>query len=216
MFIARPRLTILAFLAICFCLSGLAFADPNSVNMTFIGPAGNNAGGVYTYPYNFSINGSTTSTPLICDAYDNEVTPGESWQATVNPLLSGSGMFGNNLADYEAAAIIYAGILNGTISANAGNFAIWGLFSTNAQNNPFFQSSGAASIEQWALSQIGFYSSSWYANFVLYTPLAGTQSSGGIPQEYMGMIPAPEPGTMLLLGTGLAALGTALRKKLCS
>lgn len=210
MLLSRTRLVLLAVLALA--LSGAAFADP--VNMNFLGPGGNSGGGVYTYPYNFSINGGAT-TQLICDTYDNEITSGETWQANVNPLLSGSGLFGGNTTAYEQAAIIFSGILNGSINAVTGNFAIWGLFSTNAQNNPFFTSSGAAGLESWALAEISLMPSGFFNNFVLYTPIAGTQSWGGTPQEFIGYVPAPvpEPGTMALLGTGLFAIGGFLRKK---
>jgi len=114
--------------------------------MKLTGVGGNNAGGVYTYPYYFSINGKAP-VALICDTFDNQVIVGETWKANVVSLLSGQGLFGNQLLDYKAAGLIFKSILNGTLSINAGNYAIWGLFSTNAQNNPYFQTSGAGAIE---------------------------------------------------------------------
>jgi hypothetical protein len=211
MLLARTRLVFLAVLVVA--LSGAALANP--VNMNFLGPGGNNGGGVYTYPYNFSINGGS-STPLICDAYDNEIISGETWQANVNPLLSGAGLFGASTTAYEEAAIIFNAIVTNKVDASAGNFAIWGLFSSNPQSNPFFTTSNAAGIEAWALAQIALLPPGFFNNFALYTPISGTQSWGGTPQEFIGYnvpAPVPEPGTMALLGTGLFAIGGLLRKK---
>ncbi|HVI06837.1 MAG TPA: PEP-CTERM sorting domain-containing protein [Candidatus Binatia bacterium] len=196
--------------ALCFCTST---ALANTVKMKLVSVGGNNAGGVYTYPYNFSINGGT-AVPLICDTFDNQVIVGETWQANVVSLLSGQGLFGNQLLDYKAAALMFKGILNGTLSVNVGNFAIWGLFSTNAQNNPFFQSSGAAGIESQYLTLAASAPNSAFAGFFLYTPIPGTQSWGGTAQEYIGYNPVPEPGTLTLFGTGLLSLAGMVRRKL--
>jgi hypothetical protein len=185
----------------------------NSVKMQLTGVGGNNAGGVYTYPYYFSINGKAP-VPLICDSYDNQVVIGETWQANVTSLLSGKGLFGNQLLDYKAAGLIFKGILNGTISSNAGNFAIWGLFSTNAQNSSYFQSSGAAGIESTYLALAQTDPNSAYNGLVLYTPITGTQSWGGTPQEYIGYNPVPEPGTITLFGSGLLSLAGMMKRKL--
>jgi hypothetical protein len=205
---AIPLLLVVAALSL-----GATSALASSVTMQLTSVGGNNAGGVYTYPYYFSINGKAP-VALICDSYDNEVTIGESWKANVTSLLSGAGLFGNQLIDYKAAGLIFKSILSGTLSANVGNFAIWGLFSTNAKNSAYFQSSGAAGVEATYLALAATAPNSAYNGLVLYTPIAGTQSWGGMPQEYIGYSPVPEPGTITLFGTGLLSLAGLVRRKL--
>jgi hypothetical protein len=190
----------------------MALAD-STVTMKLTSVGGNNAGGVYTYPYYFSISGGKP-VALICDSYDNEVVVGETWKANVTSLLSGAGLFGSQLVDYKAAGLIFKSILRGSLNANAGNFAIWGLFSQNAKNNAFFQSSGAAGIESQYIALAATASNSAYAGLVLYTPIAGTQSWGGTAQEYIGYSPVPEPTTLTLFGTGLVSLAGMARRKL--
>jgi len=197
--LSRLITVLLVFLA-SLLLSSAALAD--SVNLRLIGPGGNNGGGVYTYPYNFSINGGP-STPLICDTFDNEVISGESWTANVNGLLSGNGLFGNDPLAYKAAGLIFEGILAHTVNPTVGNWAIWGLFSSNAASNPYFFGSGAALLDAQYLLTAAFTSNSGFDGLVLYTPVSGTQSWGGTPQEYIGFVPAPEPGELSLIFTTL-------------
>jgi hypothetical protein len=190
-----------------------AFAD--SVSMHFIGPGGNNAGGVYTYPYNFSINGAPTVS-LICDTYSNTIVSGETWTANVSSLLSGNGLFGSALIDYKAAALIFQSVLNGTLNANVANWAIWGLFDSSATKNSYFKNSGAANVELQYLALAANAPNGAFNGFVIYTPIPGTQSWGGTPQEFIGYNPravVPEPASLTLLGTGLLGLAQTLRKK---
>ncbi len=207
------RLATLTLFALALMFTFTSSASANSVTMKLVSVGGNNAGGVYTYPYNFSVNGSAP-VALICDSYDNHVEIGETWQANVTGLLSGKGLFGAQLLDYKAAGLIFKSILNGTLGANVGNFAIWGLFSSSVQGNSFFQSSGAGSIEQQYLALAANAPNSAFAGLYLYTPIGGTQSGGGMPQEYIGYSPVPEPTTLTLFGTGMLSLATAVRKKL--
>jgi hypothetical protein len=202
-------LTILAAFSLC---SGTARAD-STVTLQFINTGSNYAGGATTYPYNFSVNGSAP-VALICDSYDNEVTIGESWKANVTSLVNGSGLFGNQLMDYKAAGLIFRSILSGALNANVGNFAIWGLFSTNAQANSFFGTSGAGAIETEYLALAANAPNSAFQGLVLYTPIPGTQNWGGTAQEYIGYSPVPEPTTLTLFGTGLISLGGMVRRKL--
>jgi PEP-CTERM motif len=208
----RVTAFVVLALAILSAFTGSALAN-STVDMTLVSVGGNNAGGVYTYPYNFSINGKAP-VALICDTYDNRVSVGESWQANVVGLLSGKGLFGNQLLDYKAAGLIFKSILNGSLGANVGNFAIWGLFSTNAQNNSYFQTSGAGAIEQQYLALAATAPNSAFSGLVLYTPISGTQSANGLPQEYIGYSPVPEPASLTMFGTGMLSLAGLIRNRL--
>jgi PEP-CTERM motif len=203
-------ISLLVLAAVCLCPASAA--AHSIVRMKLVGVGGNNADGVYTYPYYFSINGKAPVS-LICDTYDNQVTMGEIWKAHESSLVSGKGLFGSQLMDYKAAGLIFKSILNGTVSVNAGNFAIWGLFSTNAKNSAFFQGNGTAALDASFLALAAKAPNSAFQGLVLYTPIAGTQSWGGTPQEYIGYSAVPEPATLTLFGTGLLSLAGMLRRK---
>jgi len=211
------RLTVLLSTLIL-AFAGSALAD--TVNMTFNQPGGNNSGGVYTYPYEFTVSPGG-SYLLICDAFDNEVVPGETWTATVNSLTGGNGLFAsqaNSLNKYREAGLIFEGIVNGSINANDGNWAIWGLFSADAKTNAYYLGSQAGAIALWAQQAVlgPLFSDSILSNLVLFTPNAGTQSWGGLPQEYIGLISVPEPAEtalMLLMVIG-GVMGFVFRQRL--
>jgi hypothetical protein len=165
--------------------------------------------------YYFSINGSSNFTTLMCDSYDNNIYRGETWNATVTPFLQGisGSMFGPSMTlDYKAAGLIYKSMLGGTLTTLQAQWAVWGLFSANAQNNPLFTTYGGAATDATYLALAGTASNSAYSGLLLYTPLGAKAGSG--PQEFIGYSAVPEPGSMTLLGTGLIALAGALRRKL--
>jgi hypothetical protein len=215
----RSRLFAVVILSLSILLlAGSAFAD-STVTLTLTGTGTNNGGGVYTYPYNFSINNSLSTTPLLCDTYDNEVIVGEHWTATVSSLLSGNGLFGSNPLDYKAAGLIFQDMMKGYVNPTVGNWAIWGLFSSNAAAQSYFTTSGAAGLDVNYLIAAATAPNSQFNGLVIYTPVAGTQSWGGMPQEYIGCVSVPEPGelslilTTLLLGLGVIVLGKRLGLK---
>jgi len=200
-------------------LSSPIFAQTVNLQLMNENP-GNQIGGDYTYPYNFSINGSSSYIPLLCDSYDRNTYNGENWTANVYPLNSPLTSFGQSsqipgytpTQVYEAAAIIYSEILSNTVpGANGnpalasayGNLAIWALFDGGSQNAGY-DPAIEIPIMTNALNSIGQYGSGFYSQFSVYTPTDESQSG---PQEFIGYTPAgPGSASVAFLGGGTSSL----------
>jgi Tfp pilus assembly protein PilV len=180
----------------------------STVTLQLTGVQGASYGNDYVYPYYLSVNGASPSFSMMCISYDNDIYFGESWTATIT-AVSGQLQEEAVWLFNDANAAIAAG---NTAKQIADQWAAWELFSTNAQN----ATAPAGAATQLALAEAAYGSepTSFYSDFVIYVPVAGSQPSGApVPQELIGNAPAPEPGTLVLLGTGILGLAGFLYRK---
>lgn len=168
---------------------------------------------LYVYPYYMSVNGSTTLTPMLCDSYTHGL-PSGSWQVNVSTYADLANTMFKTASLYQEAAWLFNQLGTNPSSSNAVavNYAIWGVFDPSLTGTTAYKDSGA-------LTEIGAYNSAsnqsaFDNSIVIYTPVT---TGSGSPQEFIGAAPTPapvpEPGTLALMGSGLAGVVGFVRRK---
>jgi len=205
------KLTLRVSVLFVLVLAAAAIASADSLTLNNAG--GNIMGGVYVGPYSFTDTSTGQSLQLICDDFKDEVYLGESWTAIPSTLtsVSNGGSLGTQTQYEEVAWLVEQMSANITDPTKVGDiqWAIWAVFEPqilNSGGDPYGNiNSDLTGINGW-LSQAenqSNYANGNYANLTIYTPVAGTQSTGGLPQEYFNV---PEPSSLALLVAGMVAL----------
>lgn len=236
----RFRVTLMSLLM--FLSLALSVQPAVADTLAFTGVGGNNSGGVYTYPYNFTVNG-TQNVPLMCDTFTNEIYQGETWSAYVSPITGVTtathlGLFAGESDSailYDAAGLIYLGALGvgplastysgANLSSGLANWAIWNLFEpSSVASNPYGSGQPSStflnSLDSTAIADVstvqGYAANISLLNaddVVVYTPQTGTQVPSIDGTPQEFIGRVPEPGITALLGFGLTSLW-ALRRRI--
>jgi len=196
-------------LALVFACSGYrAKAD----TYTLTGVGSNIYQGVYIGPYTAQLTGGGTL-PVICDDFNTPVSKGQSWNASVvtfaTPNFLSQLKFGNRpnaLNSYLAAAYLAQQImlnLSNTTKVDELSFALWGIFSTTAYGKMDAQSKIYFDQAFQNHGSIGDFAN---VAFLIPNPASSFQ-------EYITIVPTPEPTAWVLLACG-ALLFVFLKTKL--
>jgi hypothetical protein len=197
------------------CFAPCAFAN-SSLTMT---GAGNNVmGGVYVGPYYATVNGAA-NTAVICDDFADDSVIGHSWNFTANNFSTlGSALWGNQAANYEAAAWLTVQMLSLNSKPDNGlqvgylSYAIWWLFDKNAFNG--LNSTQIAGAKGWLGQVPSNLTPGQFANFVILTPQGCNGGPGSCPgQEFLMKVPEGGSASMYLLLAGLSCFGAMLFRR---
>lgn len=214
----------IAFLTLIFT-AAMGYADSVTVTLTAAGPV--NDGVDYVLPYQLSIDGQG---PYDADCYDffDSVYVGQSWQAnelTINQAATAGAFSGSSapgvgsdaLADYEEIAWLSSQATPTAQSQVDLQHVIWNVFDPGAF---VITTSMQQILSNLGAAQASNYAGFSFADFVFLEGTTGNPGDGSFPQAFIvntsgstnGVNPiAPEPGSVVLLGIGMALIAIPRR-----
>ncbi len=199
----QHKTTVFSFVLIAALLIAITPAWASPVSIQFVGVSGANQNGVYTYPYYLTIDNGAWL-PVMCDDFFDRIGVGDTWQANITQLSSGDmslTRFGD-LKEYQEAAylLLQTQVVDSSQWGNI-NWAVWKIFDPAADPGSQYE----AGVDYWInqaetvdLSKINF------SDIQIITP------TGSYGQEFL--YATPEPGALLLLGSGFIGLWAHRRR----
>jgi len=198
-------------LRLLFLFAAIAFTccTAHADSVTFTGVNGAHDSHYYVSPYYGTLNG--VQVVLYCVDIRNSVHVGQTWQANLSTLTNGSdlsntryGGAANALALYQQAAWLTTQFASHTNDYVNLQYALWNLFTPSAPDTV----GSNAWLQQAALN----YSTINLSNFRIITNVAPVTLSGSNQvQEFITVV--PEPASLVLFGSGMAALAGVIRRR---
>ncbi len=193
-----------------------SFAD--TVDVTFVGPVtgamsdmSNSGYYYYISPYSLLVNGTVEIG--YCIDFNHEITSGQSWTANTTPA---SGPFENTYLNSQKLYQEMGWLVSQFGSASSADQkaiqqAIWDI--STQGTFPFPYSQTATGTGYWYTAALSNYGSWDGTGWTILTDVNKTGYCSA--QEFLIQtpVPTPEPGTIMLLGSGILGVYGFSRKK---
>ena len=202
---------VFASLASAVLLSVPTFAN----TLQLVSTSGQVVSGAEVYPYNFSVDGSSSLVSLMCLDHNREITINEKWNVTVSKV----GLDSSDLSSaYRATEYIFSKLGTSSYSNADVQYAVWDIFDDAGVKSLSGFSENAQQLVQMgkaAAVNSSLIASGFFRGFDLYLPTSDqTGWTNGIPQDFVGVAQTPEPSSLILMGSGLVGFAGVVRRKL--